>query len=146
MWFKSVFFMFTSKLLTGKKIQIPPNWRIISSFSGKLYSCSFIKPEGKIHRYPYGFGSVQFPFFLPGHSVVLRILDWLRRWNSSLWAKKSEELVCCPQYRSKLGIPPTTSLQLFSYSNNFGSVSLKPQLPEMQPIHFYLNLLIEPSV
>lgn len=130
----------------GKKNQIPLNWRIISPFLDKPYSCSFIKPESKTRGYSYSFCSVQFPIFFPKHSVMLRILHWLRRWNSSLQAKRSEEFVSCPQYCSKLGIPPTTSLQLFSYSNDFRSMSLELQLPEMQPVHFNLNLLIELSV
>lgn len=77
------------------------------------------------------------------HSVMLRMLNWVRRWNSSLQAKTSEEPVCCSQHHSRLAFPPTTSLQLFSYFTNLRSMSLNPQLPEMQPIHFYLNLLIE---
>lgn len=143
MQFKTRIFMFTSKLPTRQKVQIPLNWRTISHILDKLYSCSFIRPEGTAHGYSYSFGSVQFPLSFPRHSVMLRMLDWVRRWNSNLQAKRSEEPVCCSQHHSRLAFPPTTSLQLFSSSTNLRSMSLKPQLPEMQPIHFYLNLLVE---
>lgn len=112
-------------------------------FLDKLCSCSIIRPEGKARECLCSFGSVWFPLSFPGHSVVLRMLNWVRRWNSSLQAKTSEEPVCCPQHHSRLAFPPTTSLQLFSYFPNLRSMSLKPQLPEMQPIDFCLNLLIE---
>lgn len=143
MQFKTRIFMFTSKLLSRQKIQIPLNWRTVSHILDKLYSCSFIRPESKAHGCSYSFGSVQFPLSFPRHLVMLRMLDWVRRWNSNLQAKRSEEPVCCPQHHSSWAFSPTTSLQIFSYSTNLRSMSLKPQLPEMEPIHFYLNLLIE---